>query len=322
MADVHELLGTAADARLAQLLDHIVHHQPAGALSELDAALLEGVDVGQLLEQLLGYLRDCMVLAVGGSADNLAVAAPDRAEQLAEASRQLGLETLLAMLQMVEHVLNRLRYSTQGRILAEILLVRLCSLERLDELREVVEQIRAGAGSVGASPGPPAMARLVAPKASPHPNPLPEGEGARKHASAPATSEARPAGPIDNLEDAWRGALGQVSEMLASSASKHASLAIAAPDRLVVAFPPNYNFQKAFCEQPERLAELEKAVSHLAGRSVHIELRLLDEPQHAAPAEAPRAAPRQRAAKLEHPLVRRAIELFDAQPIRVEEPGP
>src|SRR5205807_2925668 len=64
--DVHRMLGTAAQGRLTTLLEHVGRRDAAAAIGTLDAALAEGVDVGQLLDQLLGYLRDVMILSVGG----------------------------------------------------------------------------------------------------------------------------------------------------------------------------------------------------------------------------------------------------------------
>ncbi len=64
-SDVHSMLGTASEARMTALVAHLVAHDPAAAIAELDAALVEGVEVGQLLEQLLGYFRDTMIAAVG-----------------------------------------------------------------------------------------------------------------------------------------------------------------------------------------------------------------------------------------------------------------
>ena len=144
VADVHRMLGTADDGRLAPLVKHLVERDAAAALAELDAALAEGVDVGQLLEQLLGYYRDLMVAAVGAAADSfLYVTGAQQAEARSEAER-LGIETILASMQIVDQALARLRYSVHGRTLAELALVRLCHLEDLDELAALVGQVRDG----------------------------------------------------------------------------------------------------------------------------------------------------------------------------------
>ena len=70
VADVHGMLGTAGNQRLAALVRcswSIGTPQPPWASKA--AAAQEGVDVAQLIEQLFGYFRDCMVAAVGCPAD-------------------------------------------------------------------------------------------------------------------------------------------------------------------------------------------------------------------------------------------------------------
>src|SRR5262249_1278264 len=64
-ADVNTLLGTAPIERLSGLVAHLAARDAGAALAELDAAVAGGVDVGQLLDQLIGYFRDVMAVAVG-----------------------------------------------------------------------------------------------------------------------------------------------------------------------------------------------------------------------------------------------------------------
>ena len=75
--DVHAMLGTADETRLASFATRLIERDAAGALLELDHAAEQGVDVGQLAEQLLGYLRDMMAISVGGSADLVRTANPN-----------------------------------------------------------------------------------------------------------------------------------------------------------------------------------------------------------------------------------------------------
>ncbi len=69
--DVHEMLGTAASGRLAQLARFVSDRNAAAALAALDTAVDEGVDCGQLAEQLLGFFRDMMATTVGCDAELL-----------------------------------------------------------------------------------------------------------------------------------------------------------------------------------------------------------------------------------------------------------
>ena len=63
---------------------------------------------------------------------------------MVEAGKRLGLQTILAIMQILDQTLSRLRYSTQARILAELALVRICHLEDLDELSELIAQLQSG----------------------------------------------------------------------------------------------------------------------------------------------------------------------------------
>ena len=103
-----------------------------------------GVDAAQFIEQVFGCLRDCMVAAVGCPSDAFLYTSPSGAEGIVAAGKQFGLSTLLAIMQILDQTLSRMRYSTQGRILAELALVRLCHLEELDEMSELIAQLRAG----------------------------------------------------------------------------------------------------------------------------------------------------------------------------------
>jgi len=142
--EVHRLLGTADEDRLIGLLGHLVERDAAAALAELDVTLGAGVDVALLLEQLLGYLRDVMVLAAGGGEKSILYASPTTVRRIAEASQSLGLSTVLAAMQIIEQTLAKMKQSTQSRVLAELALVRICQLEELDALPELIEQLYSG----------------------------------------------------------------------------------------------------------------------------------------------------------------------------------
>ncbi|MBW8884132.1 MAG: DNA polymerase III subunit gamma/tau, partial [Planctomycetia bacterium] len=154
VADVHSLLGTAHSARLASLADCIARRDAATALKELESAITEGVDVGALAEQLLGYFRDCLAAVVGCAPDLFLHTSAAEHARLDALGKQLGLETLLAISQIIDQTLVRLRQSTHARTLVELALVRLCKLDDLDALPNLVAELR------GQGPGDrtPAMA--------------------------------------------------------------------------------------------------------------------------------------------------------------------
>jgi DNA polymerase-3 subunit gamma/tau len=152
--DVQRLLGIAADTRLIAVVEHLVGRNAAGALRELDAAVRQGVDVGQLLDQLLGYLRDLMAASVGCPPEAFLYVSPSRAAEVSAAGPRIGVHTLLAMIQIAEQAASRLKQSTHGRTVVELALVRICALDELDDIAALVAEVNSGSvnsGSAGAS---------------------------------------------------------------------------------------------------------------------------------------------------------------------------
>ncbi|MBA4106182.1 MAG: DNA polymerase III subunit gamma/tau [Pirellula sp.] len=142
--DVTELLGLAPAARLSRLVEPLVNRDAAAALEELDATINEGAEVGQLVDQLLGYFRDAMTQAVGCNASQLLYALPTQREEILSVGQRLGIQTLLAIAQVLDQTAARLRVSTQVRTLAEMALVRICHLQDLDEISALIEQLKGG----------------------------------------------------------------------------------------------------------------------------------------------------------------------------------
>ena len=349
VADVHALLGTADDARLERLVRNIAGREPGAALAELDAALAEAVDVGQLLEQLLGWLRDAMLAAVGCPAENFLYTSSGAAASIASAARSLGLETVLAAMQMLDQTLARLRYSTQGRILAELALVRLCSLENLDELAALVSQVREQSLGTAAASGVkkntelrPAVAAEQAarvaerPAAGVEPTRTNGAATGEPHSSAeilPTQVSSEPGVELsaESLPGIWQAVLGSLGDLLADHAAlasialeeTAASTATGAPKRLVLSFGGNYNSCKTFCERPEQRSRLEQALATAAGQPVGLVFRLAPDgagvANRADPPARPAISQRQRmTAAADHPLVRRSVELFGGTIVRVD----
>jgi len=183
---VHSMLGTADETRLASFATRLIERDAASALRELDTAASEGVDVGQLAEQLLGYLRDMMTVTVGGSADLVRTANPNSVDQLREWGKTWGTMTLLSALQLLDETIVKMRHSVQSRILLEVALVQICNLQDLQALSDLVKAFATQSPPPARTSVPQAASALPRPGLTP---PAP-----------PAASTPAPA--IKSMEDA------------------------------------------------------------------------------------------------------------------------
>ncbi|MCC6124372.1 MAG: DNA polymerase III subunit gamma/tau [Pirellulales bacterium] len=343
--DVHNMLGTAGDSLLMGLVGHIVGRDAAAALNDLDAALHAGVDAPQLVEQLFGYFRDCMAASVGCQADAFLYASPSSAADIAAAGQRLGLQTVLAMMQILDQTLSRMRYSTQGRILAELALVRICHLEDLEELAQIVAQVRSGmpitvVGS-GATPLPTSDLPSAGTSAgyssgiiSPPALESPAGDlGGKKNDESIVTPyqsppEATPkvASPTvltpENAMELWNRAIGRVSGMVADHARRFHAVAISAPNTLAISFKAEYAMPKSMCER--QVVRFEQALAEVTGQPIRLQFIVEESggPSGAAPAPVRAVSQHQLVMEIaKHPMVQQAAELFGATPVKVDPPN-
>jgi len=286
--DVNQLLGIAPADRLTALVGHLVNRDATAALAELDATVASGVEVGLLLDQLVGYFRDTMATAVGCSSDQLLYALPSQAVEVAQVAKQIGLSTILAISQILDHTAARMRVSVHGRTLVEMAVVRICQLGELDDLAALIAEMR-GAQQAPGRGG----------QDSRDPTPL---SGTQPNVAAKKNAEPAIAGSATSLTETYRQldqtrsqpvALrpdpahrpNSIDEVLSSSAEVNAP----AVDSVLA------QFQRAMAEG---VTSRPAATQHRPSRR------------------------EQTAKAAEHPFVRRAMELFDAPPDKLRYTAP
>jgi DNA polymerase-3 subunit gamma/tau len=138
--EVHALIGTGREERIGELVAAIAARDPARGLAALDTALQGGADPGGVLEQLLAALRECLLASVGCDPAMLTLSS-GLGVDLAALGRTLGTATLLAMLQILDQSLSRMRTSGHAPLLAEMAVIRLATLEDLESVSAAVDRL-------------------------------------------------------------------------------------------------------------------------------------------------------------------------------------
>jgi len=338
--EVHRLLGTASDERLLELLEGVITGRADAVLQSVDRALVDGVRMGELLDQLISCLRDLMVVCSGASGVEL-LALPDTARgRLLELSQSWGLRTVLAGLDILAETKARFRQFRSVRPVLELALVRLCQLRDLEPIGDVIQRLQATGETPAATssshcpPKPsqapsPVSARAAAPDQKKRQNrgKMPENDG----------SEAGVAASVVPLragceQDILSQLVDMNSDMLKQHLQGVCQLAISGPNCLVLVFSADYTFSKQYCERPDVLKRLQRNVMELTGAEVRIELRLqatvgedsgeesaAGQSAAGAAAQASDGAAAQASDGDQDPFVRQAAELFGAKIAKVED---
>jgi hypothetical protein len=101
-----------------------------------------------------------MAAAVGCSPQQMIYTLPSQASAIAEVGRTLGLQTVLAVVQILDQTAARLRVSLHGRTLLEMAIVRICQLDDLDDLAAIVSELREPKAGGASRPVEPAKKKV------------------------------------------------------------------------------------------------------------------------------------------------------------------
>ncbi len=295
---VHALLGTAGDERIVALAEAVLAHEAKKALDFLDEAVVTGLQLGELLDQMIAYWRDLMVVNCAGvEGRDLSVPSRHR-ETLLRQAKALNLDAILAGLDILSVAKGQLKSSNHGRTLVEMALVRLSRLENLVALPYLVRLLHSQRSAAAVASGPVSVTPPEGVKKK-FPTPAPEN----------GTSQNQPLTQA-NLPEIWAQTLRKLPGLLARSLEKGGLPAIIAPNNLVLRSSIDYNGAKEL---------VEATLKDLTGQKWALQVEdISDAANLNSPSVAsPRRNAREEAEKL--PLVKRAIDVLGASLQRVDE---
>jgi DNA polymerase-3 subunit gamma/tau len=334
---VHQLLGTATDDRILDLVNSVMDRNIQQAISILGTASDEGAQLGELLDQLIDYWRGLMLISCAGS-DYGDVNLSQKAKETAVRHAQLlTLDSVLAGLDILTTTKSRLRGTNNALVLLEMALVRLAKLEELIPIAQLTQML--------SQTGVNSLSNLVKSSQTAQPKANPGAEPAKKNdlnksGTAPNQTNGKPnpipqtlsPQPLDasNLEEIWAQARAKVGTVLATHLEKSNLPAIFGPKALVLRFPFGYNHSKQYCEQPENVRWVEEALREVTGQGWSVKIEVEPPPPKgeetvSQPAAMSRRQRREELMKI--PLLQRAEDVLGARlqdfhaDFGVEQPG-
>jgi DNA polymerase-3 subunit gamma/tau len=350
---VYRLLGTAHIDQVVRLAKGVLERNPKEALELLGRSLEEGLQLGELLDQLIEYWRDLMVVSSAG-ADFEDIGVPPRyRDMLTQQAKTVSLDSILAGLDILSATKARLRGSNHGRVLVETALVRLGRLEdlvSLSQLRQWLNPQEAG-GSKGEDRGSKIASQRSKPEhqgsaiqdpktkiemrergestGSDDGFPLSHNPSVPEPQSSPFV-EAASSVPIPELTEAslretWSLVMAQLGPMLAGNLEKSEAVAISGPKTLVLRFPSRYNHEQEYCQLSTSMTRIQEAIRKVTGQSWNVRIESTGGQPVAAQMKsealdsAPSSYRRLRADASQEPLVKRALEQLRAQIVHVDD---
>lgn len=342
--EVHAMLGTADESRLALFAECMVRRDAARAITELNSAIADGVDPGQLAEQFLGYLRDVMTVAIGAPAELVRTADPSNASDLKAYGNAWGLSTLLSAIQLLDESIVKMKHSVQSRILLEVALVQICTLADLQSIADIAQGI---AQNLNPSAGPKRVELPTVQAPSEKKNVEQVPAAIAPVAILPVVAESTEVAEtsdvkkkeLQNLNPSQETSeaveplqqLAHVALELEGLARQLASLALDVVEhpegrwKVSLAKEAEWTFSKF--TSPENLRKLTDGLMRLTGRQIELDFVVTDEPmpqQQGVHDQGPKpmqgvSQPQRIREMMATDLIRRFIEVLGGEVVKVED---
>ena len=320
-----------ADEQVAQVLDLIDRRilmgileacaagEAAQALEACGRAATTGIDAKRLAENLVGLLRDLVVLRIAPDAPQLVEGSAEEVAELRTLAARCDPARLRRMFRALVKEQEDLAWAPQPFAVLEMAIVRLATLPAGDDVAALLSRLEAlearlrGAGPPGAPSAPQGR--------SPE-RPRPTSAGKASAASESAASEEGPALaslPPAVVFDRLRAFAGKQDPGL-FAALDGGELAQNEASRLRIRVPAGFGARRL----EQKRAALEQCCERFFGRLVAVELEIVGATPEApsiAQASSAEALRRVRQQALSHPAVNAALEVLEGEIVEIRPLG-
>ena len=308
---LEEYLGCPNSEKIWNLIAEIGKNSGAGTLAAIEDLITSGTSEVQIVDSLIEYMRDLMVVKSAGAESELLILTAEQRKRAGELAEKFDVAALVYNITTLERLRWTIKNSDTPRPLLEASLLRFALSEHFLNVDQLLSQMQAG---------PPATIKkkVIAPDV-----------GARMaEPSAKLQIEQPPQLPllsdIPSIKDNWQNILKLISVGLGPGTAGLLSSAI--PVRfeegvLTLEFTNSAQTYKRICESNGRLEQIESLLSKQFSHPMKLKLETAPEQQRPPEAtqDQPKIPSRRRNDIANDPAVKTILLGLDATITGVEE---
>ena len=322
---IHQLLGTATDERILAVADAIAAKDAKKAFELLAQYAEIGLQLGELIDQLIDYWRTLMVLSTAGKdfAD-VSLTEANRAKAFAH-SQAIPLDSILAGLDVLTTAKSRLRGGSHGLVLMEMAVLRLMRLDDLVPVAQLASWLTQSGNAAPAS----VMGRMLPATDLAKKNSISVQEtvnGLVPTSSGSQLAALAPVSASDGIEVIWPRVKEEVGPFLAGNLASAGLPAILGPKALVIRFPAAYTHHRDHCSEPNSLQRINAALKTVTGQEWNVRIELAQNTEAGPGSELTQVSFRQVVAGRNReneakkvPLIERAISKLGARLLKLDD---
>lgn len=192
VSKVREIFGVIPTMVFSEMFKLTKARDSASLINRLHEVLEAGMDAGELLVNMTEFIRIALLRKVGVAPSDITTEEYAIYDEVADLFSQ---DDLLYLISTLIQARNEIRTSSNPQLLLEVLMLRLCKIEEMSEVSELIKLMKSGVQTVSPAPVRAASPASSTPKAAPQ-APRSQPTKAAVQAAEPAPQvPASPAAP-------------------------------------------------------------------------------------------------------------------------------
>jgi len=265
---LEQYLGCPNSEKIWNLIDHIGESNAAGTLAGIEDLVSTGLGEVQIVDSLIDYMRDLMVVKSTGPDSQLVILTEQQRKRAGELAEKFDIAALIYNIATLEKLRWAVKNSDTSRALLEASLLRFTLSEHFLNVDELLSQLKGGSAAAVSSPAGVLRTATDKKKVTRAVSSPPADEPRIQSDEPRETSESI---DIQSIKDRWPGILkllGPATGGLLGSAE---------PSRfgdgvLTLEFGQSNYVQKSMCERNGRIEQIEALLSEQLSMPVKLKL--------------------------------------------------
>ncbi len=263
---LQDFLGCPDTEKISQIIEQIADSCAAGTLQALDSIITSGLGEVRIVDALIDYMRDLMVVKSAGKDSDLLILTEQQKQDAARLAEKFDIAALVYNITTLERLRFSIRSADAPRPLLEAALLRFALSEHFLNVDQLLSQPDKTQKT--------AVKKNEVAKTTTEPAPFAASpKPATQQDSLPVLSD------IDSLKNNWKALLNLLTEKVGNGTSSLLMRAVPTSfenDILTITFDASAKTQKKMCESNGRTDQIKNVLSGYFKKDIAINLELGD----------------------------------------------
>ncbi|MBN2182294.1 MAG: hypothetical protein JW715_10300, partial [Sedimentisphaerales bacterium] len=256
---LEQFLGRPNSEKIWNLIEQIGNSDAGGTLAALEDLICSGVGEVQVVDSLIDYMRDLMVVKSAGSKSELVILTEQQRQRADEIVKKFDIAALIYNIATLEKLQWAIKNSDTSRALLEASLLRFALSEHFLNVDGLLTQLKSAPAALANGPSTGTVKKKVTPAPDNRVEAIPHAADDKPQAGTLKSQNIFGQTDIQSIKDNWQNLLKIISAELGPGTG--GLLRTAAPSRfedgvLTLEFGPAAQTQKKMCESNGRAEQI------------------------------------------------------------------